>query len=105
MNPFANLPGSDDEDNGKFVQVAGQNKQSIPLTNLDAGQKKPAVQQPKPQAERRDNRPNVNDNLVANQRENTKNFKSDREQKPNKDISDHRLHDKKSGTGRVYNIE
>jgi hypothetical protein len=27
-NPFSNLPGSDDEDNGKFTQVAGQNKQS-----------------------------------------------------------------------------
>ena len=26
-NPFDNLPGSDDEDNSKFVNVANKNKQ------------------------------------------------------------------------------
>ena len=100
-NPFDNLPGSDDEDNQKFVQVGNQAKSTTSIY-LDTNQKKPAVQQPKTQGENRNTRPNVNDNLVINQRENTKNHKSDREQRPTKEITDHRAHDRKSGTGRVY---
>ena len=101
-NPFANLPASDEEDNAKFQPVDNKNKKGTPTLYLDAGQKKTQpVQQPKPQTEKKDTRPNVNDNLIVNQRENTKGFKSDKEQRPVKDITDHRLHDRKSGMGRV----
>lgn len=99
-NHFDNLPGSDDEDNSKFVNVANKNKQGERLIYLDAGQKKP-VQQTKPPAEKKDTRQNVNDNIPVNLRENTQQYKRDREQKPVKEITDHRAHDRQSGTGRV----
>lgn len=65
------------------------------------------MQQPKTQTDKKetkDNRANVNDNLITNQRENTKGYKSDKEQRPYKEITDHRAHDRKSGTGRVYSF-
>ena len=49
-NPFANLPGSDEEDNAKFQPVDKNKKGTLALYS-DAGQKKTQpVQQPKPQA-------------------------------------------------------